>query len=651
MMGGVRSDRGLLTLGDRMKTYMLDAWRPVSDWLQLREQNTKAIIFMVTDFLFLVITVFVSYVLRLSSFNFPEKKLLIYLVGPLLSISFLALFGIYRSVSRNYSAQIEKRIIFSQLCVLPFWALVLYIAGTTNFPRSIVGIYFVVSILVLISLRRSAAWLLLIGKTTRIERNRIKIPVVIFGAGREGIVLADSLNSDGRYKPVAFIDTDYTLVGRTLAGLRVFSSEQIPELVRRLKPQQAMIAKPQQNRATRRVLVEMLIDNGLLVKTIPALNEFVEGKIDVNALQPVRLEDLLGRDPVPPDQALMEKAVKDQVVMVTGAGGSIGSELVRQISAFAPRKILLVDNSEFGLFEIHREMETKLHSAKTSPELVPLLADVQNSARMKTLMQEHQVSVVLHAAAYKHVRMVQENSAVGIENNVWGTKAVAEAAIACGVGLFIFISTDKAVRPTSIMGASKRVAEMVVQALADSKGCKTVFAIVRFGNVLGSTGSVIPLFREQIARGGPVHVTDPEVTRFFMLIPEAAQLVIQAGAMANRAEVFVLDMGEPIKIINLAETMIELAGLTRKTEATPDGDIEINFIGLRDGEKLYEELQIGNNISMTSHPRIMRCQEFFLGWKELQLALNSMQRAAETGNPSVMVKDIFRLAGLEGKSA
>ena len=286
MMGGVQSDRGLLTLGDRMKTYMLDAWRPVSDWLQLREQNTKAIIFMVTDFLFLVITVFVSYVLRLSSFNFPEKKLLIYLVGPLLSISFLALFGIYRSVSRNYSAQIEKRIIFSQLCVLPFWALVLYIAGTTNFPRSIVGIYFVVSILVLISLRRSAAWLLLIGKTTRIERNRIKIPVVIFGAGREGIVLADSLNSDGRYKPVAFIDTDYTLVGRTLAGLRVFSSEQIPELVRRLKPQQAMIAKPQQNRATRRVLVEMLIDNGLLVKTIPALNEFVEGKIDVNALQP-----------------------------------------------------------------------------------------------------------------------------------------------------------------------------------------------------------------------------------------------------------------------------------------------------------------------------------------------------------------------------
>ncbi len=535
--------------------------------------------------------------------------------------------------------------------VAPLWAFILFFVGTLNFPRSIIGIYFVISIFVLISLRRGAAWLLRVGKTEHLQRVKSKIPVVIFGAGREGIILADSLNSDGRYKPMAFLDTDYTLVGRTLAGLRVYSSEQIPELVRRLKPQQAMIAKPQQNRATRRALVEMLFDNGLLVKTIPALNEFVEGKINVNALQPVRLEDLLGRDPVPPNQTLMEKAVKGQVVMVTGAGGSIGSELVRQIFAFLPQKILLVDNSEFGLFEIHREMESQVKSPVMNLELVPLLADVQDSARMKAFMQEHQVTVVLHAAAYKHVRMVQENAAVGIQNNIWGTKSVAEAAIACAVGLFIFISTDKAVRPTSVMGASKRVAEMVVQALADTKGCKTVFAIVRFGNVLGSTGSVIPLFREQIAKGGPVLVTDPEVTRFFMLITEAAQLVIQAGAMANRAEVFLLDMGEPIKILNLAETMIELAGLTRKTEETPDGDIEINFIGLRDGEKLYEELQIGSDTSMTAHPRIMRCQEFFLGWKELNTSLNKMQRAAFSGNPSGMVKDIFRLASLEDSSA
>lgn len=633
-----------------MRTYILDLWRPISDWLQLRDHNTKAFIFLVTDFLFLVLTVLVSYVLRISTFSLPENKLPVYFAGPLLSISFLALFGIYRSVSRNYSAQIEKRIFLSQLFVPPLWALILIMAGTTKFPRSIVGIYFVVSILVLISLRRGAAWLLRIGKNILTERNKSRIPVVIFGAGREGIVLADSLNSDGRYKPMAFIDTDYTLVGRTLAGIRVYSSEQIPELVRRLKPQQAMIAKPQQNRATRRALVEMLIDNGLLVKTIPALSEFVEGKIDVNALRPVRLEDLLGRDPVPPNQALMEKAVKGQVVMVTGAGGSIGSELVRQIFAFSPQKILLVDSSEFGLFEIHREMESLLKSSAASPKLVPLLADVQNSARMKALMLEHQVTVVLHAAAYKHVRMVQENAVVGIQNNVWGTKSVAEMAIACGVKLFIFVSTDKAVRPTSVMGASKRVAEMVVQALADTKGCKTVFAIVRFGNVLGSTGSVIPLFREQIAKGGPVLVTDPEVTRFFMLIPEAAQLVIQAGAMANHAEVFILDMGESIKITNLAETMIELAGLTRKTEETPDGDIEIKFIGLRDGEKLYEELQIGNNVSATPHPQIMRCQEVFLDWKRLQISLNKMQRVAESGTSTAMVKDIFRLASLDDAS-
>jgi FlaA1/EpsC-like NDP-sugar epimerase len=630
-----------------MRSYLLDLWRPVSDWLQLRDQNTKAIIFLGADFVFLIVTVLVSYILRFSSFGFPEKRLLVYLVGPLLSILFIALFGVYRSVSRNYSTQIEKRIIFSQLFVPPIWALILFFVGTAKFPRSIVGIYFVMSIFVLIALRRGAAWLLRIGKTGHPERNRSKIPVVIFGAGREGIVLADSLNSDGRYKPVAFIDTDYTLVGRSLAGLRVYSSEQIPELVRLLKPQQAMIAKPQQNRATRRVLVEMLIDNGLLVKTIPALNEFVEGRIDVNALQPISLEDLLGRDPVPPDQALMEKVVKNKVVMVTGAGGSIGSELVRQIFEFSPQKIVMVDNGEFGLFEIHRQIESLIKPLVTITKLVPLLADIQDSVRMKTLMQEHQVTVVLHAAAYKHVRMVQENAAMGIQNNVWGTKSVAEAAIACGVGLFILISTDKAVRPTSVMGASKRVAEMVVQALADTKDCKTVFAIVRFGNVLGSTGSVIPLFREQIAKGGPVLVTDPEVTRFFMLIPEAAQLVIQAGAMANHAEVFVLDMGEPIKIVNLAETMIELAGLTRKTEVNPDGDIEINFIGLRDGEKLYEELQIGSIISATSHPRIMRCQEFFLGWKELQNSLKKIQSSAENGDLAGVNEDLFRLAGLD----
>jgi len=622
----------------------LERWRPISDWLRLRDHRTKALIFLTTDFVFLTFAVFISYLLRLSSFSFPEKKLLLYLIAPTLSVAFAALFGVYQTVSRNYSAQIEKKIILSQIFVPIIWALFIVWLGATNFPRSIVGIYFVVSTIFLIILRRLAAWLLHIGAHNRRERRQSRIPVVIFGAGREGIVLSESLNADGRYRPLAFIDTDYTLVGRSLAGLQVYSSEQIPELVRRLRPAQAMIAKPQQNRSARRVLVEMLIENGLQVKTIPGLDEFVEGKIDINALQPIRLEDLLGRDPVPPNHDLMEKAVHGQVVMVTGAGGSIGSELVRQILTFSPKKILLVDHSEFALFEIHREMEKAILGNKKMSAVVPLLADVLDFERMKSIMIEHGVNVVLHAAAYKHVRMVQENAAAGIRNNVWGTKSVAEAAILCGVNRFILISTDKAVRPTSIMGASKRVAEMVVQALSEKKGCETIFAIVRFGNVLGSTGSVIPLFREQISRGGPVQVTHPDVTRFFMLIPEAAQLVIQAGAMADRAEVFVLDMGESIKIISLAETMIELAGLTQKTETNPDGDIEIQFVGLRDGEKLFEELQIGNNISETTHPRIMRCQEFCLSWRELQISLGGMEVQKDNGDSAAMIETLFGLA-------
>jgi FlaA1/EpsC-like NDP-sugar epimerase len=389
----------------------------------------------------------------------------------------------------------------------------------------------------------------------------------------------------------------------------------------------------------------MFMSEGLKVKTVPGIDEIVDGQIDINALRPIKLEDLLGRDPVPPDKLLMKKAISGQVVLVTGAGGSIGSELVRQISIYAPQKIILVDNNEYSLFEIHREIETKCFSQNSKYELLALLADVQDTARMSEIISEHGITVVLHAAAYKHVRMVQENSMAGIRNNVWGTLAVAEAAVKNNVKLFILISTDKAVRPTSIMGASKRVAEMVVQALAKRKDSKTVFAIVRFGNVLGSTGSVIPLFQEQIMKGGPVVVTHKEVTRFFMLIPEAAQLVIQSGALAEKGEVFVLDMGESVKIVNLAETMIELAGMTVKSQTNPDGEIEIKFIGLRDGEKLYEELQIGRDVSTTSHERIMRSNEFFLPWPKLKTALNKIDDRSLTAK--TRVEELFRIALLD----
>ena len=616
-----------------------------STWLQSREYLTKIILIAVADFVLLNLAVFVAYGLRLSSAELPATgKLPLYVVAPMLSVVCAGFAGIYRSVSRHHSVHAEMKILLSQLAVPLIWALILLGLGTEGFARSVVGIYFVLSLLTLISLRRFAAWWFSDGMTSLPSRERIS--ALIYGAGREGMLLAESLNRQGRYRPVAFIDTDYTLVGRSVLGLKVLSIDDMNSVMIKFRPQEVMIAKPRQSRANRRALVDRFLAHGLMVKTIPGTEEIVDGKIDVSALRPLRLEDLLGRDPVPPDRELMEKAVKDQVVLVTGAGGSIGSELVRQAASYAPRKIIMMDNSEFSLFEINRDMEGRMSLLPHGVELIPILADVTDALRMFDIMADHGVTVVLHAAAYKHVRMVQENASAGIRNNVLGTKTVAEAAIRQGVKLFILVSTDKAVRPTSIMGASKRVAEMVIQALAAEKENETIFAMVRFGNVLGSTGSVVPLFREQIAKGGPILVTHPVVTRYFMLIPEAAQLVIQAGAMAEGGEVFVLDMGEPIKIINLAETMIELAGMTRKTEKNPEGDIEIKFIGLCDGEKLHEELQIGRDIALTSHRRVMRSSEFYLGWAELKKELEKIAVAPGKETAKLNVKSIFRLAML-----
>jgi FlaA1/EpsC-like NDP-sugar epimerase len=618
-------------------------WKRLTSWLKTRQQITKTLVIISTDMLFLVVAVLLSYALRLSAVEIPAfDKLPLYILAPCLSVLSAIYFGLYKTVSRNYSGHIEKRILLSQLAVPLVWSLIVLGVGVNGFARSVILIYFLLSIFTMVAIRRVAAWSF--GDTANLglvpHAERIKI--IIYGAGREGILLIESLNRQGRYLPVAFVDTDYTLVGRTVAGLKVYSTEDLSEVIHRFNPREVMIAKPRQNRANRRILVETFMAQGMLVKTVPGIDEIVDGNIDVNAMRPIKLEDLLGRDPVPPDKGLMERAVYNQVVMVSGAGGSIGSELVRQVSVYAPRKIILVDNNEYSLFEIHREIEAQILNGTHQFELIALLTDIQDKSRVEQLVEEHGVTVILHAAAYKHVRMVQENAAAGIRNNIWGTMYLAQAASKHKVKLFILVSTDKAVRPTSIMGATKRVAEMVVQAIAKRKDNDTVFAIVRFGNVLGSTGSVIPLFQEQIERGGPVIVTHPDVTRFFMLIPEAAQLVIQAGAMAEKGEVFVLDMGESVKIHDLAETMIELAGLSVKTPKRPDGDIEIKIAGLRDGEKLYEELHIGRDVSVTSHQRIMRSNEFFLPWEKLEAVL------AKIGSPKAIdksrIKELFSLA-------
>ena len=588
-----------------------------SSLLRSQTRGLKISALLLADVLLLVMCCLLAYVLRLSEFSLPPTGTLpLYAIAPLLSITSAYLFGIYETVSRSHSVQAEFRLIISQCFVSPVWALCLLSIGTAGFPRSVVFIYLLLSILGMISLRRLIAWLLNFERNLTAKKERI--PVLIFGAQNEGVLLLNSLKRQGRYQPIGFADVDTSLIGRRIDGLRVYDGTHLEKMVAESKPAEVIIARRNLKRSERRHIVDRLLAHNIVVKTVPNIDELINGDVDLAAMRPVALEDLLGRDPVPPDRELMEKTIKGKVVMVTGAGGSIGSELVRQVYRNGPEQIIMVDSSEFALFQIHREIEALQVNAHEGAKLAPILANVLDIEAITAIIRDRGVNVVFHAAAYKHVRMVEENAAAGMRNNIWGTLNVAEAAMQCGVGLFVLISTDKAVRPSSVMGASKRVAEMVIQALSRRNGCTTTFSIVRFGNVLGSTGSVVPLFNEQIARGGPVRVTHPEVSRYFMLIPEAAQLVIQASAMAEKSEVYVLDMGEPIKILRLAKTMIELAGMTLRNAENPAGDIAIEFMGLQQGEKLFEELNIGRDISQTAHPRIMRSNEIFLGWNELK---------------------------------
>jgi UDP-N-acetylglucosamine 4,6-dehydratase len=586
----------------------------------------KITIMLVTDLVFLTACVLIARCLRYSTFKLPNAgQWQQYMAAPFISILCIGLFGLYTASSRGYSLSTEGRLIKSQLLVPLIWALVLVFVGTYGFARSVIIIYTLIAAMVLVGLRRSSHWLF--SEPHDRVHARERIPVLIYGAGPDGAILADALRKQGRLNPVAFLDTDYTVIGRRVANLPVLAFENLDAAVSRYEPREVLIAKPGQNRTSRRTIVEKILTYGITVKTAPNLNDIVDGRIDLAKIREIRVEDLLGRDPVPPDQKLMEKAVNGRAVLITGAGGSIGSELVRQVLPFSPKTLVLFDESEFNLFAIHREVEGLFSAQKNAPLLVPVLGDIGDVKLVKQTIEQNEIEVVFHAAAYKHVRLVQENPLSGLSTNIRGTQIVAETAVAAGVKLFVLISTDKAVRPTSVMGSSKRVAEMIVQTLAAKKNHNTTFVIVRFGNVLGSSGSVVPLFRQDIESGGPIKVTDELATRYFMLIPEAAQLVIQASGMAAGGEVFVLDMGEPVRIVSLAETMVELAGMTLRTEKNPDGDIEIKFIGLRDGEKIHEELNIGRDITSTQHPRILRSNEVFPKAQQLQAALKKISEA------------------------
>ncbi|MGS0724752.1 polysaccharide biosynthesis protein [Shewanella sp. 0m-11] len=581
----------------------------------------KRIVSVLIDSLFLVIAFWGAVLVRvddISALTNGSYWLLIASVVPLSILGFAKL-GLYRAVLRYMGLQALSAIILGVVVSTVSLVLVAYYFDS-QLPRTVPVIY-------------SAFALVFIGGTRTMVRafvgtgmKRIGEPVIIYGAGVSGRQLVTALVQSHEYYPFAFVDDDNTLHGTVIQGVHVHSPTIMRKLIKEKQATKVLLALPSASRSRRKEILLSLEQLAVQVLTLPAMADLVSGNKLYSDIKEVEIDDLLGRDSVRPRDDLMTANIKNKVVMVTGAGGSIGSELCRQIIKQAPKKLVLFELSEFGLYSIERELSALASSLGLEIEIYPMLGSVQRKNRIKAVMEAFEVQTVYHAAAYKHVPLVEHNVVEGVRNNVFGTLYTAQAAIAANVETFVLISTDKAVRPTNVMGTTKRLAELSLQALANESH-NTRFCMVRFGNVLGSSGSVVPLFRKQIATGGPVTVTHPEITRFFMTIPEASQLVIQAGAMGKGGDVFVLDMGSSVKIVDLAAKMIRLSGFEVKDDINPEGDISIEFSGLRPGEKLYEELLIGDDVTGTDHERIMTANELCLPWNELEVILSRLDMA------------------------
>ncbi|TFW05965.1 glycosyltransferase [Oxalobacteraceae bacterium OM1] len=525
-----------------------------------------------------------------------------YLLVPLATIGVFALCGLYKAVLRFIDKHLLLRSGGALALLAAFFSIAAHAAGNGTFARNVPVVYWFVAFSYIVSSRMAVRSFL---RPDMMRRNGGPQPVGIFGAGEAGAQLAAALRTEGKYRPVCFFDDKHELNNRSIAGLRVFHSSKLRETVRQLDIGLVILALPDAPTRRRLCIIQSIREAGVAAKTLGALVDLTDEKAPAGLVRDLRIEDLLGRRPVPPVPSLFGQCIRGKTVLVTGAGGSIGSELCRQIMSVGPRRLHLLEHSEFALYSIEQELrasypraDIRVHLGSVCVE--PVVASTLGAERVDT---------VYHAAAYKHVPIVEGNAIEGIRNNVIGTRVIADASIKYGVGTCVLISTDKAVRPTNIMGASKRISELIFQAAAQCAGGRTRFSMVRLGNVLASSGSVIPAFQRQIESGGPLTITHPDIIRYFMLIPEAAQLVIQAGAMAKGGDLFVLDMGDPVRILDLARTMLQMAGLREKDQQNPDGDIEIRFIGLRPGEKLYEELLIGENTFPTSHPRILGARE------------------------------------------
>jgi FlaA1/EpsC-like NDP-sugar epimerase len=608
-------------------------------WLIERPRWFKRTLLIINDLVLLTLALWAAYSLRLSQLYVPDTlpKVLLMAAAPLIGVAVFHLRGLYKLVTRFIGPEGTTKIYLAVIIATVAWALVVYMGGVRDHPRSAVVIYgLIAALLIRLSRQWAGAALLRAAPQHKPVSFDERKPVIIYGAGTIGIQLLRALNETGKYKTVAFIDSNPSLAGQFVHGVKVVRPEKIRRVIDKEGVKEVLLATPSAVRGERRIALKLLEAYPVMVKTLPALEEIASGRVEVSDLRPIEVEDLLGRDPVSPDLELLTANVSGKVVMITGAGGSIGAELTRQLLKLGPKTLVLFELSEVALYEISMEIEQLKRrleeagsSAPSETAVVEVLGSVLDRKLVARTIQQLGVEVIYHAAAYKHVPIVEANPFAGLQNNTFGTLAVAETAKKLGVERLVLVSSDKAVRPTSIMGASKRLAEQILQALAEQRGTSTIFTMVRFGNVLDSSGSVVRRFRNQIKAGGPVTVTHPEVIRYFMSIPEAAQLVIQAGTMASGGEVFVLEMGTPVKIDDLARTMVRLSGLEMRDETHPDGDIAIEYVGLRRGEKLYEELLIGENTTGTSHPRIFKNSEPILPYEELTAALERLEDAIQ----------------------
>ncbi len=593
--------------------------------------NTNILALLLLDSILLPLALATSVLLRLGGDwdHRLDPFIWIFIALPIWTIPIFISLGLYKAVIKYFDEKIVVIVLLGVSLSILILTFVTKIASIHAFPKTAIIIFWVVALAYIGGTR-----LVLRGLSRKLNTQiKNKINVAIYGAGSAGVQLCLSLQTGPEYNPVVLFDDDETTWGSTIRGITIYRPRELAKTLRKYNVDQVLLAIPSASHIRRKQIIDLLEPLSVKIKTIPGIAEIVSGQVTINDIKEVDIEDLLGRDPIPADINLLQKNIYQKNVMVTGAGGSIGSEIARQTALLQPNCLILFDVSEFALYLIDKQLKTQYPNL----QIIDVLGSITDASLVSRVLEQYKVNTIYHAAAYKHVPIVEFNPSAGVYNNAIGTKIVATAALEHNVDIMVLISTDKAVRPTNIMGASKRLAEIILQGI-QTKSIHTIFTMVRFGNVLGSSGSVVPLFREQIKDGGPITVTHPDIIRYFMTISEAVQLVIQASTIATGGEVFVLDMGDPIKIATLATRMIHLSGLSVKDNTNPDGDIEIKYTGLRPGEKLYEELLIGNNPKKTMHPRIMQGNEEFLPYEETTMHIEMLIKTINVYDTSTIIK-------------